>query len=325
MVGIVVFLFFQFKLLIALSDENIDKSSDKPESSIPSAPVVTKCTCVDCNEDKICGGLWRGNRYPGMPSDKEVIHVKIHIVVSHCKKSLDWMPKYLEGFTNITSIHVISKCGQVVKGAPNEAVTVVLPNVGRCDHAYAHYITNILPQLVTTKNATHDNSIVVFLKDTTMIDIHQSTISKFRRTSLKSLARIASSVNGFACGLDIVQGSEMSAYHDVKTLREQQLGGYNKGELDYKKGDGVSFQSKFKTLGDFQEALNFPPPHSLSLVQQCYGGIFAVRTKNIFQQDMNLWRILRKTLVSFTKSKLCSRQMLRPIMNNFFGFPLSLF
>ena len=77
--------------------------------------VVTNCTCVDCEKDKTCGGLWLGNRYPGMPSEEEVIHTKMHIVVSHCKKSLDWMPKYLEGFTNIASIHVISKCGQEVK------------------------------------------------------------------------------------------------------------------------------------------------------------------------------------------------------------------
>lgn len=97
----------------------------------PPAPVVKNCFCVDCNEDKLCGGLWLGNRYPGMPSEEEVVRVKTHIVVSHCKKSLDWMAEYLEGFTNIASIHVISKCGQEVKGAPNEAITVMLPNVGR--------------------------------------------------------------------------------------------------------------------------------------------------------------------------------------------------
>ncbi len=259
--------------------------------------VVTNCTCVDCDEDKLCGGLWLGNRFSGMPSDEEVIHAKMHIVVSHCKKSLDWMHKYLEGFTNIASIHVISKCGQEVKGSPDNAVTVVLPNVGRCDHAYAYYITDILPQLVTSKDATHDNSIVVFLKDTTMVHIHQSSIANFHLNNLESLARIASSVNGFACGLGIAAGSDMSAYHDVKTLLRQQLRGYDKGEQDYENGDGVPFLSKYKTLGDFYKALNYSPS-PYSLVQECYGGIFAVRTTNILQQDMAMWRTLRKSLVS---------------------------
>lgn len=285
--------------------------------------VVTNCTCVDCDEDKLCGGLWRGNRYPGMPSDEEVIHTKMHIVVSYCKKSLDWMPTYLEGFTNIASIHVISKCGQEVKGAPDNAVTVVLPNVGRCDHAYAHYITDILPQLVTSQDTTQDNSITVFLKDTTMVPIHQSNITNFHRNDLKSLAQIASSMNGFVCGLGLAEGSEMSAYHDVKTLLQQKLSGYNKGEQDYKNGETVPFLSKYKTLGDFYKALNFSPS-PYSLVQECYGGIFAVRTKNILQQDMAMWRTLRKTLVSFTKSKLYSRQMLCSGTLTF-GFPPCLF
>ena len=171
----------------------------------------------------------------------------------------------------------------------------MLPNVGRCDHAYAHYITDILPQLVTTKDATHDNSIVVFLKDTTMVHIHQGL--DFHRNNLKSLAQIASSVNGFACGLGLAEGSEMSAYHDVKTLLRQQMRGYDKGEQDYKNGESVPFLSQYKTLGDFYKALNFSPP-PYSLVQECYGGIFAARNKNILQQDMTLWRTLRKTLVS---------------------------
>lgn len=70
----------------------------------------------------------------------------------------------------------------------------------------------------------------------------------------------------------------------------------------------MPFLSKYKTLGDFYKALNFSTTH-YSLVQECYGGIFAVRTKNILQQDMAMWRTLRKTLVSFTKLKLYSRQM----------------
>ncbi len=98
----------------------------------------------------------------------------------------------------------------------------------------------------------------------------------------------------------------MSAYHDVKTLLEQEMKGYDKGEQDYKNGDGVPFLSRYKTLGDFYKALNFSPP-PYSLVQVCYGGIFAARSKNVLQQDMTLWRTLRKTLVSSQNQNYYSR------------------
>lgn len=60
-----------------------------------------------------------------------------------------------------------------------------------------------------------------------MAPIHQKKlVASIHRNDLKSLAQIASSVNGFACGLGIAEGSEMSAYHDVKTLLQQQLRSY---------------------------------------------------------------------------------------------------
>jgi hypothetical protein len=65
-----------------------DLNKKYPPCAVPR--VVTNCTCVDCDEDKLCGGSWLGNRYPGMPSDEEVIHAKMHIVVSHCQHSNLW-------------------------------------------------------------------------------------------------------------------------------------------------------------------------------------------------------------------------------------------
>ena len=83
-----------------------------------------------------------------------LFHKKLHFVVSH-----GWMQNYIQGFTNISaSIHVISKCGNKMEGAPKNAQIQVLPNVGRCDHTYAYYITRVLPKMVTPGD---DNAIVV--------------------------------------------------------------------------------------------------------------------------------------------------------------------
>lgn len=255
-------------------------------------PAVKKCTCVDCNNDKLCGGLWLG-KFPDAPSEEEVLHMKLRIVVSHCKASLDWMPTYLQEFTNVASIHVISKCGMVVEKAPYRATTVVIPNVGREGHAYAYYITDILPKLVT---GTTDNSIVLFLKDTTMGKVHQG--NGLRRADLKSLIQIASSANGFACGLVYDQGSKMSVYHDVKTLHQLRIKSYGKGNRDYDTGDVVPFLSPtYNTFGDFYGALN--ATSNSDLVQVCYGGTFVASTERIFEQGMNVWRKLKEALVSF--------------------------
>ena len=247
----------------------------------------TKCRCVHCEEDKVCGGLWHGNRYPSKnisPLEKK----KIHIVVSHCKASLNWMPSYLGDLTNnVASIHILSKCGHGVEGAPENAEIQVIPNVGRNDHSFAHYITSILPKLSID---TDDDSTVVFLKDTMMQGIKR----QFRRTDLKSLVQLASSSNGFACGISLVEKS-WSAYHDKGDLFTWTLKEYEKGVEDYHTGDGVPFESEtVSSVGDFYTSLNANPLPDL--VQVCYQGMFAASTANIFKQDAHVWKTMEKSL-----------------------------
>jgi len=110
--------------------------------------VEKKCICVDCKEDSLCGGLWKGIRdatnnssFPyflfGFVDDFYLKRKKVHMVMSHCKGDLDWLTNNSYGY-QIASIHAISKCGNPVKGAPKESIISVLPNVGRCDYTYAH-------------------------------------------------------------------------------------------------------------------------------------------------------------------------------------------
>jgi len=264
------------------------------EAAVQARTSNTTCVCVDCQADELCGGLWRGLRYPDMPSDEEVRHKKVHIVVSHCNKSLRWMHDYLKGFTNIATIHVISKCGHVVEGAPAKAVIEVFPkNVGRCDHTFAYYTTTILPKLVTSSDES--NSVVVFLKDSATENIHQGfgnkKTSTFYRKDLKSLVQIASSSNGFSCGLSNIM---LSPYHDKAALFAFNMTSYARGDRGHDAGVVVPFQSVYNTLGDFYNYLNAKP--SPDLVQVCYGGIFAASAKNIFKQDMKVWKTLEATL-----------------------------
>eukprot|EP00984_Skeletonema_dohrnii_P030580 scaffold22177_cov90-Skeletonema_dohrnii-CCMP3373.AAC.2 len=268
-----------------ITDKNVS-TEDKLEEQRTDGP---SCKCVFCDEDEVCGGLWVGNRYPGMISDEEAMNRKLHIVVSHCKTSVSWIPRYIEKFTNVASIHVISKCGHEVEGAPMGATTVVLPNVGRCDHTYAYFITTILPTLATSKD---DNSIVVFLKDTVEDPVHQG--AHFIRSDFNSLVRVSSSVNGFACGLHT--DGPISAYHDASSLFQFTMGSYNRTGVYKKYADDIPFESpSYNNLGEFYNSLN-ATTSSPQIVQACYGGIFAASTANIFKQDMKVWKALEKSL-----------------------------
>jgi hypothetical protein len=105
--------------------------SQTAQTCMNDLPSPSICKCLDCKEDEVCGGLWKGIGYPTRRSDS-LHETKVHIVVSHCKESLEWMTEYTKDFIDsIDSIHIISKCGEPVEGAPGAATVEVLPNVGR--------------------------------------------------------------------------------------------------------------------------------------------------------------------------------------------------
>ena len=108
------------------------------------------CACVNCGTDKACGLLWRtGNQY-SVPLYPQHFAKKVHVVISHCKNDLSWVRNLIlkKSKFHVESIHVITKCGYNVTGAPAMATVEVLPNIGRCDHSYAHYITKVLDKKV---------------------------------------------------------------------------------------------------------------------------------------------------------------------------------
>jgi hypothetical protein len=264
------------------------------------------CKCVDCEEDEFCGGLWKANRYPGNNGNGNGNGngndgTKIHIVVSHCKSNLGWISDFTKGYeADIASIHVITKCGVPVEGAPDNATLEVLPNVGRCDHAYAHYITTILDQKVLGHSRGHGHghekdSIVVFLKDNQIL--HQGT---GKQNNFEAMVRLASSSNGFACGVlptsIQVDGHKVfiSAYHEVKKLFEFTLGRYWKGESNTQ-SDVEPFESVYRNIGALYDSLGAGPLPA-EVVQVCYGGIFAASVPNIKTVDRPVWEKVEQIL-----------------------------
>ena len=272
--------------------ESEDYYDGLPDFVTLEAEDPSKCKCVDCQEDETCGGLWKGKRYPGEGDPKKT---KIHIVVSHCKSNLEWISSdFTEGY-DVASIHVISKCGAPVIGAPEIATIEVLPNIGRCDHTYAYYITTVLEQKMKNDDGK-DSVVVVFLKDDISAkNLHQSG----DWNDFESLLRIASSDNGFACGVipDHVEFGQnhffLSTYHEVKTLFEFSMGEYARNLKRYAI-DNTEFKSEHENLGSWYASLGAGA--SQELVQVCYGGVFAASVSNIKKRDVSIWKAIEKSL-----------------------------
>jgi hypothetical protein len=50
---------------------------------------------------------------------------------------------WMTGALEVRHVTIYSKCGNEVKGAPEGATVIILPNVGRVDHAYAYHLANL--------------------------------------------------------------------------------------------------------------------------------------------------------------------------------------
>lgn len=253
-----------------------------------------KCKCVDCEEDEVCGGLWSGGKYESIDSS-DLKKKKIHIVVSHCMSPLDWIESFVKGF-NIQSIHIVTKCGHEVIGAPSMAIVQTLPNIGRCDHSYAYFITTILPKQI--KPGEEDDSVAIFLKD----DISAKNFHQAGQwNDFEGLVRLALSDNGFGCGV-ISNGHVefgphsflLSAYHETETLMSFAMNKYGRNIKGYTV-DASEFLSNYTTMGEWWEHLDVAEELP-SIVPVCYGGVFAASLRNINRRNMAIWKTVERAL-----------------------------
>eukprot|EP00980_Cylindrotheca_fusiformis_P004885 scaffold1038_cov100-Cylindrotheca_fusiformis.AAC.8 len=274
-----------------------DKSSRRllPNSTLPSGT----CECVYCEKDPFCGRLWSGNQVLGKRDNLNIGDIPVHVVVSYCKGDLGFIEAMTEGF-NVASIHIVSKCGYPVEGTPSGAVIDILPNVGRCDHTYAHYIAHILDEELEKANDTQSgDAVVMFLKDNAGArNLHQSG----RWNSFTNMLEVAASEAGFSCGIvpeTLGRGSlkkqelQLSAHFHAESLRAFQISSYG-SRADYK-SDSIPFESDYHTLGSFYDHLGAEPVDR-EIVQVCFGGVFAASVSRIKQQKTKVWKRLEESL-----------------------------
>lgn len=240
----------------------------------------------------IDNGLWLGRHYDGETADPH--NKDIHVIISHCSQNLKWVTDFVQGY-NISSIHIISKCGLPVDDAPEGSTIERMINVGRNDHTYAHYITSILDSKIVEMKSDEDNSIVVFMKDKKAAEQNGIELSNFN-----DMITAAASNRGFGClsisqrGINGVRRWRYySAYHITAYLRTFAIDKYEYKGFSPAGSNETQFISAYDSLGHMVDSLNIK---TQDIVQVCYNGFFAASVSNIKKINEITWNNIEAVL-----------------------------
>ena len=227
--------------------------------------------------------------------------VPITIVVAHCKQSLDWLSITLDELHNshphylIRDVIIYSKCGKAVEGYYSKSTTVIrLPNVGRCDHTYLHFIANM----------KLTDGVVLFLKDTRHVYWEFKTKNEEKKLneglafthSYAAMIEKALSPAQFCCR-QYIDSTKTGIANAVITkillswFREEYNENLNLYALNSR--DETPFANHTNMLAwTKQMDISFPRP----LTSVCYGGVFAVSVNRLREIDQRTWQRLEVSL-----------------------------
>ncbi|KAL3936792.1 MAG: hypothetical protein SGBAC_007965 [Bacillariaceae sp.] len=257
------------------------------------------------------GSLWRGT----LPSSRwktptALQNVKVDLVVSHCDLPLDWIFDEWAKPITFDKITVISKCGKPVVGAPPHANIVILPNLGRCDQSYAHFLlyhyddyaeydADYIRSGSGAGAGAKKEKFIVFTKDND--NMNRAIVSRHR--SMVEMISIAQSSLGFACQEEQIWGYDPNHYFKIcqpsAYLNWTAMGPYSRESYArLARDDNSEFPSRNgKTLQDYMANLNIPIlEESSDIAPMCFGGNFMLNVRGIRQHPRELWERLEKSL-----------------------------
>ena len=210
-----------------------------------------------------------------------VSSVPVHIVVSHCSQNLEWITDSITSL-NVRDVVIYSKCGRPVEGAPVGSVVHTLPNVGRCDHTYAFYISRL--------NVT--DGVVLFMKDTH----HLFAKKGIDVVPFNKMVDEASGPSQFSCRwhIDPSIGLENEAlYSELMTFSLDTYKMTHHADYNYSK-------IKEKLFLSYPNMLTWVEELGLKLRQpicpMCFGGVFAVNIKRLLDVDRQQWEKIEQSL-----------------------------
>ena len=207
----------------------------------------------------------------------------VTLVISHCKHDLYWLKRMMDIF-DVKQLVIYSKCGYPVIGAPARASIKRLLNVGRCDHTYAHFISEL---------SLHEG-IVFFLKDTNHVHWLFENKVKGREKgvmatrSYESMYDIAAGNDQFACRQYFQPDIGISNNVVTKQLLRLRIPQYNYSFYNYSQHN-----TQQKPFAIHPNMLTWTKEVGISIRQPlapiCYGGIFAVNVKRLLAIPKRVW------------------------------------
>ena len=216
---------------------------------------------------------------------------RISIVISHCDSPVDWIASFMgEGNFLVSDITIFSKCGTEVDGVSAlessfgvDAIIKRLPNVGRCDHTYAHWIrdnySRTREELRTSGEEDFPQDLVLFIKDN---NYHKDTYIPFPHIFTTA------SDAGFGCIQKIgvpSRGKHLPLELHSKIFIEQfNISQYSRLHRD----KNLVFKSNFQNLGEWSKTLGLVFPDS-EYINVCYGGNFLIQKRGILSQSEDTW------------------------------------
>jgi hypothetical protein len=237
------------------------------------------------------GALWRGTLVKEQIPSLGNTEISIDLVVSHCNRPLDWIFEWASPLS-FNNISVVSKCDEPVLGAPLSSRIIRLPNVGRCDHSYAYFLSENYDQY----NDNSDGRYVLFLKDND--NSNRNVVSRHR--NLAEMIAI-SNQSGFACHEEQIWGwsqqqdrgiCQLSAYCDWDILSKYARNDYTRLQRD----DNANFASKNgDTLGEYAILMGIGAAAN-KVVPVCFGGNFMAHSRRIQKLPRDLWKRIETSL-----------------------------
>ena len=238
------------------------------------------------SDQPTCGAPWRGE-VPLLPSAGADALApftgRVHFVIAQCGVThLPWFPDFVAGH-DIGSVTIFSKCGKKVdteemKKLSASVTEIVSPNVGRCDHAYAAFLSSLTSSAPPAGGGgVADEDVVFFVKDTYP---DRATIGRLRALSeMVAMAR----TRGFACAQG-QRGGE-SAWHNADRVKDFKMRKYERLRRDEGRAD--VFESEYKNMGEWLDTVggSFDGP----VVEVCYQGNFATTGQMIRAGGEGLW------------------------------------
>ena len=258
-------------------------SSDKDNSSIDHSLVIARAI----------GKTTEARKASILSKERKI---KISIVISHCGSPVDWIPSFMgEGNYQVSEVTVISKCGKEVDGVNSLETSFGaninikrLPNVGRCDHSYAHWIVNnfarVEKEIRTLSKDDVREDLIFFIKD-----------NKYRIDTYTPFPDVlATAIDaGFGCVQKIATThSHLPLELHYKPFIENfSIPGYARVARD----DNFIFKSNFNNLGEWSDAIGLIFPDS-EYINVCYGGNFLVQKGGILSQSLDAWTNMELSL-----------------------------